>query len=215
MTILNVRVHRDFAIAIADSAYADEADRSRTGLHASKLFPLPHMNALLAVRGSFALGTCLYTFCNGAGLGDFDTLAAAMPLLLESARANMLKAAGEHIAVEAGRDAVKLEIESCGETVLLGWSPVRGRCWCYEWGVFPGRTDVERMDIDSRVAPWAEDWGPAPAPRNSEDLLSIARQQARLSRQHPQASRCAWGGRFVVAQVTATRIMLETVSESS
>lgn len=112
MSLLNAWVTPAEAI-IAVDADGVRSDGSRFAT--SKLLPIPHLNAVLALRGQAAVLQFLFMGACSAGFDTFDELVDAMPALLEDMTRTM---PGELLAQAA-------HVSSGNVLLAIGWSDER------------------------------------------------------------------------------------------
>ncbi len=191
MSLLNAWIAPDAAVIATDSI-GMAADGSP--LHASKLVVVPHLNAVIAIRGQLALLTWLAVRANSAGFATFDDLLDAMPGMLAEAGA----AIGDRLSVLAG-SAPGYEV------VIAGPSDRQGRMIGRQFVSRGGEQTVR--DTDFHVSPWHPSMEGLPtAPHGIEQL---ARGQVIFMR--GLGAHC--GGKLTIARLTRGAMTLQTTEE--
>ena len=191
MSLLNAWIAPDAAIIAVDTV-GMAADGSP--LHASKLMVVPHLGAVIAIRGQLALLTWLTVRANSAGFGALDDLLDAMPDMLAEAEA----AIGHHLNVLGG-SAPGYEV------VIAGWSDRQGRMIGRQFVSRGGEQTVR--DTDFHVSPWHPSMEGLPtAPHGIEQL---ARGQVIFMR--GLGAHC--GGKLTIARLTRGAMTLQTTEE--
>lgn len=189
MSLLNAWIAPDAAVIAVDTV-GMAADGSP--LHASKLVVVPHLGAVIALRGQLALLTWLAVRANSAGFATFDDLLDAMPGMLAEA------AIGDHLNVLAG------SMEG-HELLVTGWSDRQGR--------MIGRQLVSRggeqtaRDTDFHVSPWHPSMDGLPL--DPGGLEQLARGQVIFMR--GLGAHC--GGKLTIARLTREKLDLQTTKE--
>lgn len=188
MSILNVLVSPTRILVAVDSMVAGE--RSQRG-EMSKMVPLVHLNAVIAMRGHQLFLANIYAGCNGC-LGDLDALFASMLDRLQACYARQnpsdlrLTAAGEFMGEQV---------------VVAGWSPARQRMVALDYRLDePGGEFKLRKEVDSwMLAPGDSFDSPPDRLVSAEDLAAIAAQQTRHALARDPAA--GFGGRLIVAEM--------------
>lgn len=185
MSLINVWVTPAEAIIGVDTLSAAEDGRR---LHASKVFPIAHLNAVLAWRGQSIFHDCLLMHCHMVGAQSLDELIDAMPEML--ARVEVLVA--PHLI--AGK---QIDFVEGNELVLAGWSQRRSRMlgWCF------------------RKVGDMEDWQDGEilychAPKCDEDIPNKPAFMERFARAQVRKMNGMAGGTLIVCRVTQNGITL-------
>jgi len=187
MSLLNAWIAPDAAVVAVDTV-GQAADGSP--LPASKLLPIPHLGAVIAIRGQLALLTWLAVRANSAGFATFDDLLDSMPGMLAEATAAI-----DHLTVLAGSAPGH-------EVVVTGWSDRQGR--------IVGRQFVKRgdeqtaRDVDHHVSPWHPSMDGLPL--DPGGLEQLARGQVIFMR--GLGAHC--GGKLTIARLTRGELTLQT-----
>jgi hypothetical protein len=210
MSIINAFIRPDCGIVCADTeAGPDGGPYSNV----SKLVPLPHLNAVVAFRGSLAFAAAAISglFCLTC---DFDELAAQMPALL--------KAAAEHAVAMIPRYAPELSSQAdrervgTGEAVIVGFSPSRSRIVGYGFRRNTLAEDFAGGETNYLVAPgWHDvdfDVQNLKLTADKESMKKLALTQLRLVRERELAGVAA-GGRLIYAEVRCGAMIIETVMD--
>lgn len=184
MSLLNAWVTPTEALVAVDTDGV-RGDGSRFAT--SKLLPIPHLNAVVALRGQAAFLQFLYLRCIGAGFDTFDEFTELLPAVLEEVTESMppeLIAMAEHV--------------STGNVLLaVGWSDRRG--------AMLGRQHVQRAageafavaDFTTLLAPW---------PSALQDMPRTAAAVAQLSRAQVEWMRSTYPGAIVGGQLLRCRL---------
>lgn len=193
MSLLNAWIAPDAAVIAVDTV-GMAADGSP--LHASKLVVVPHLNAVIGIRGQLALLTWLAVRANSAGFATFDDLLDAMPGMLAEA------AIGDHLNVLGGSVPGY-------EVLVAGWSARQGR--------IVGRQFIRRddmpdtsivRDVDRHISPWHASMEGLPIEPGG--LEQLARGQALFMR---TAFDAHCGGKLTIARLTRDGLTLQTTKE--
>lgn len=192
MSLLNAWIAPDAAIVVTDSI-GMAADGSP--LHASKLMVVPHLGAVVGLRGQLSMLVFLYLRANSASFATFDDLLDAMPGMLSEAEA----AIGDHLNVLAGSAPGH-------EVVVVGWSDRQGRMVGRQY-VKVGATQTER-DVDRHISPWHASMEGLPIEPGG--LEQLARGQALFMR---TAFDAHCGGKLTIARLTRGELNLQTTEE--
>jgi hypothetical protein len=125
MSIINAYISPTEAIVGVDTLAAAQDGRR---VHTSKVFPIAHLNAVIAWRGQSVFHDCLLMHCHMLNAQTLDDLIDWMPEML--GRVEQLTA--QHVlsddqAFKGGT------IVDGNELVLVGWSQKRARMlgWCF------------------------------------------------------------------------------------
>lgn len=207
MSLVNVFVNPARAVICADTEAGP--DGGPYG-EVSKLVPLPHMNAVIAARGSVLLLAGVVTAAVAMG-GSFDELAQQMPYILKLASD---KAVG-HAENLAPAGTLSSEEAGCGDVALVGFSPSRGRVVAHHFiRATLSSEPVANTNIVQFVAPsWPDvDLGldALRADPSREGMKALALAQVRLCRDREKPGMAA-GGRLIYAEVSRDGIRVETL----
>lgn len=202
MSILNVWLERDLALVGVDT----EA-MSHTGgmVQGSKMLPVPHLNAVLAGRGTSVLLVSVFAQLVIRDCGGFDDLADRLPSMVEKA----FKGTIGGFPLRYIHRAAYLRGH---EIVLVGYSPKQKRMRAVEVVRQAGAKafTVEETEREY-VTPWHESIASAPSPANLGAIAKLAMAQVNLiKRTYPAAPA---GGRLLVAEIFETRMVVRTVCE--
>lgn len=196
MTIMNVYLERDRAI-VSSNTEIRSADGS-TG-YADKIFPLPHVNCVIAGRGEVNVLLNVYLQAYTL-LKDFDGMAELWNILLT------------HIVTEIYTKPRGDVRPLAAEVVLVGRSKARQEMVCY-YAKIEEDGAMELHDVKAGIlTPWDGSWGPIPQiSPDRTTCVALARQQAALGDKfYPE--KC-WHGDLTVAEVTLDTTTLSTVRE--
>ena len=193
MSLLNAWIAPQEAVVVTD-AIGVAADGSP--LPASKLLPIPHLGAVVGIRGQLALLTWLTVRANSAGFGALDDLLDAMPGMLAEAGA----AIGDNLNVLAG-SAPGYEI------IVAGWSDRQGRMIGRQFVKRGDMTASIERDVDHHVSPWHPSMDGLPL--DPGGLEQLARGQVIFMR--GLGAHC--GGKLTIARLTRGELNLQTTEE--
>jgi len=193
MSLLNAWIAPDAAVIAVDTV-GMAADGSP--LHASKLQIVPHLGAVIAIRGQLALLAWLSVRANSAGFGALDDLLDAMPGMLAEAGA----AIGDNLNVLAG-SAPGYEI------IVAGWSDRQGRMIGRQFVKRGDMTASIERDVDHHVSPWHPSMDGLPL--DPGGLEQLARGQVIFMR--GLGAHC--GGKLTIARLTRGELNLQTTEE--
>jgi len=204
MSIVNVWVWPERAIVVADT----EGRCPLFGvIEVSKMVPLVHANAILAVRGNGGPLGLLY-----GGLSrvpcNFDELVTMIP---EVAPANV--AHHEKQARDIGlTEAEMAEVRATDQIILVGWSEAARRMQGWRFDRWGAETKFQTFPINPWfVAPAADFDLSLPVPQSRDDLTRIARRQTTWHRQNLPGK--AIGGRILSAEITQRGMTISELCE--
>ena len=213
MSILNAWVSAERAVVGVDTAASIAAvaspGRSEGASHATKLLPLAHLNAIVAIRGNATFLATLAAILLMHPLRDGDQLLEALPGVLPAAFQALIAAmrANGHDTADAATSAALAQ----QEIVLVAWSPSRRRFLGREYvQQDPARGFVADEIAPEYSAPWDPSLPPHPDFSNRVTMTAYARLQVKLLRE--KAPGVAAGGRFIVTELRPGRIQID-VSE--
>lgn len=198
MTILNAWISPTRALVAVDtSATSPKAEQA---LEVSKFLVLPHAHCVLGGAGNSILLHLLYWLLQQPG--DFDFVAAAVPQLIEPARAD---ARGQFEALclpEAQWSPAQM-------IVVVGWSPRRQAMLGYY--LFAEGSDAfgaleEIKPYILHPSPYAAGQNASQDPNSAGRMLQEARAQVAWGkRTHPQ---WAIGGRLLIAELSQAAVTI-------
>ena len=195
MSILNVSIDRDRALVAVDTLCQTGQGPRET----LKLYPLPHIGAVIAGRGqlAFLLQIHLEVILHCATFDDLvERTIEALPPLFARLRAQPNAAA---FGMGDGSDVQEL--------VLVGWSPQAQAMQGWRWSQSDPRLGFTREEI----APWLV--SPALEPvgdlSTATGMLHLARRQ--VTRWRPSAPGGALGGRLLLAELRRGALMVRDV----
>lgn len=192
MSLLNCWIAPDAAIVAVDTV-GQAADGSP--LHASKLQIVPHVGAVVGLRGQLALLTWLSVRANSAGFATFDDLLAAMPGMLAEATAAI-----GHLTVAVGAPG--------HEVIVAGWSDRQGRIVGRQFVKLADMTDPVERDVDRHISPWHPSMEGLPT--EPHGLEQLARGQVIFMR---TAFDAHCGGKLTIARLTRDGLTLQRTKE--
>lgn len=192
MSLLNAWVTPAEAIVAVDT---DGATQAGERMPASKLLPIPHLNAVIALRGQAAFLALTFLRCVAGSFATFDELDAAMLEVLQDVEASLLP---EMIA--PGRIG--------NELITVGWSACQGRMLGRRFVKRDDMTAFEAAETNRHVSPWHASLQGTPT--TSHKLEQLARAQVRWMR--ATFANAACGGNLIVCRLTRKTLSLETRS---
>ena len=193
MSLLNAWIAPDAAVIAVDTV-GMAADGYP--LHASKLVVVPHLGAVIALRGQLAWLAWLSVRANSAGFATFDDLLDAMPGALGEAEAVI----GHHLNVLGGSAPGH-------EIIVAGWSDRQGRMIGRQFVKRGDMTASIERDVDHHVSPWHASMDGLPL--DPGGLEQLARGQVIFMR--GLGAHC--GGRLTVARLSREGLNLQTTEE--
>ena len=202
MSILTVYVsQRVAAVAVDTEAVCQDGSINYT----TKLFPLFHLNSVIAARGTCLFNMSLMSHVLLTTANEFDVMADRMIEILKCA----FKAADQHAsnAGIADPDAIV-----CIEVAFVGWSKRAQKMVGYAYMQKDRETGFNAQQIDYA---WAAPWGDGfEIPRGGlcrEVMIDVARQQVKLiERLSPGA---AGGGDLIFAELGHKFLRIERLCE--
>jgi hypothetical protein len=190
MTIINALVRPEVAYIGADTLGTSSSDGkvSRIG----KLYPLPHLNAIVAGFGASLDVAQIAAASSIEGL-SFDRLVAAMPdtmrKMMEITAAEMRRRGLDPNAPTFGNGVLRI--------ILVG--PKDGKMIGRYWEHTRGSYGFEEGEFDELLGGWEAAWGDRPRLRAPEDLVAAVKIQApRFRALH---HRLGFGGEFIMAEL--------------
>lgn len=183
MSLLDAWVS-DFDALVAVDTDGARIDGSR--FPASKLLPMPHLNAVLAIRGQAAFLQILFLRCIGSGFDGFDQMADALPIMIEEAHENLL----------AYDQLIARDCRFGHELVAVGWSHRRERMLGRQFTAGEDGKFIER-DLGMHIAPWHSSIPRIEPVRKNVDRIATA-QVDWMQNTFPDA---ACGGQLLTAHV--------------
>lgn len=191
MTIINVHLEQRRAL-VASNTQGYRPDGSHG--YSSKIYALPHAQAVLTGRGQLALLFNVFADCNLV-MGDFDATAARLGSSMVTRMAEL--------RAEATRDGVPKEVPLMSEVALIGWSVERGRMVChYSHASDPG--PVRAGDLHM-MRTWEDSWGVPPEASTSDEMAALAKVQA----YHAERT---WPGKGWLGDLTLCEITPESIT---
>lgn len=194
MSLINAVNMGDHALISADTE-AVFADGSRGQV--SKLLTIPHLNAVIACRGSLAfLQKAHAEFCT---MSNFDQMAERAELVMSYALAQ--QGSTEHLDKYAHG----------AEMVLAGYSQKAGRVVIHLIrceGI--GKDTEAHLDIANAILPGNLGISLEGITASREGLIDLTSRQVKAIREH--APDAAAGGNLIVAEVHQGRVAVETVA---
>lgn len=198
MTIINIHLEQRRALVAANTQGVFPGVEGRA-LNASKVFAIPHANAVVAGRGPLALVFNIFAACHG--LPDLDAVFRDLEPIAH-ARSALFREEVKRLGAAVSADA---------EVYLVGWSAYCQRMVCSLCRVHAdGRVEVE--ELGNVWAPWEASWGEKPADLATDEAMARA---ARLQRSHvePLHPGQGWGGGLTIAEITPESITFRSVRE--
>ena len=193
MSLINAVHMGDHALISADTE-AVFSDGSRGNV--SKLLTIPHVNAVIAVRGSLAfLHKAHAEFCT---MSNFDQMAERAELVMSYALAQ--QGSTEHLDKYAHG----------AEMVLAGYSQKAGRVVIHLIRCEGIGQDTEaHLDIANAILPADLGINLEGISASREGLIELTSRQVKAIREH--APDAAAGGNLIVAEVRPRSIAVESV----
>lgn len=183
MSLLNAWIAPNEAIVAVDTVCAG-------GTVSSKLSLIPHLPAVLAMRGQRVFHTLLFVKCLDAGFRTFDEMTDRMPELLRAVEPWMSE---EMMFPGSGAKE---------EVFITGWSHRRN--WMVGWSFVKKGIDTEfdAEEVVRSIAPSHESMSGLSLKSGAVEKLAAA--QVKLMRSlRPDAH---FGGTLIVCRVTKTSI---------
>ena len=201
MSILDLWVSDGRALVAVDT---QGVCKDLTRLCVAKIFPMPHAEMVVAVRGIQVFGRAVYEVLNSRDL-RFDEAVLCLPAVLQQADA-MVRAA----AVVDGIDPDCHELQG-NDLLLIGWSDAAAAFRA----TFQERRDKAIGFTERAVAPWLVGpcepaWGDMPTQQmdSIDDLFSLAEWQYRNGRRSfPDGG---LGGSIIVAELTRGQMLIKS-----
>lgn len=139
MSLLNAWITPAAALVAVDT---DGAGFDGARMSASKLLPIPHLNAVVAIRGQLAFLSFVFLRCISSPFESFDDLVDALPVVLREADRLI---AAEYVVAGCAQG---------NELIAVGWSDRKGAMCGMQ---FVKRDAMERFTVeeaDFHVSPY-------------------------------------------------------------
>jgi hypothetical protein len=200
MTILNYWCARDRAIVAVDTAgitpYGMPVEAH------SKLHYLAGPNMIVSGRGNLLFARMVYDYLHYMNAG-FDDGVEALP--------EILKAVTQHFLQIAQAEGIADQVDVGPQQVLmLGWSKKAGGFKADVRVRTTGASEFSVHHENALITPWETAWPDRPiaVPKTAEEMEATARwQMQHAPKEHAAA---AFGGRLVVAELTAEGVSIRT-----
>lgn len=205
MSLVNAFVYPDHAFVCVDT---EAVLPDGTSAEVSKLFALPHVNAVVACRGTVLLNSILMAFVVAAD-GDFDGISKRLP--------NLLSEAFERAIALAPALSVAEELVGCAEVIIVGFSPAMDRIVLHSFkretlaGDFVTTNNVGSYSIGPYWADIGLNIDALRLKPNGEGLETLALAQVQLMRVREPAA--AAGGRLILAEIRRGSMTIRTVCD--
>lgn len=183
MSLLNAWVDPAAALVAVDT---DGATLTGERFPVSKLVTLPHIGAVLALRGQAAFLGFLFLRCLTSGFDTFDDLDEAMPEMLAGMEATI----PPELIVRTGIAGTEL--------VTAGWSNAQGRVIGRQ---YVKRGDSEAFtvrDLGMHVSPWHESMKGLRT--DADAVVTLAKAQTLFMKSAYDGAAC--GGSLLLCRVT-------------
>jgi hypothetical protein len=207
VSIVNAWCERDQVLLVVDTASGGRTDGTNGEL--SKAFVLPHLNAVIAVRGYYAYMLNLVAYCLSF-TGAFDELIERLPGVLEDSSDKVEKLFGlAGFAGHAGEPVHRVGI------LIAGWSPRLQRMHVVVFDRLEesaGFTQSFAEPGEGSFGPFFDELPRPETPVTFESLANIAKLQVRLTRE--QSPSAAIGGRLLSFQIGRDGMCIAPVAES-
>lgn len=191
MSLLNAWITPAEAIVAVDT---DGVQRDGTVRPMAKLYPIPHLQAVLAFRGQGAFALEVVHACLARAFRTFDDLLAALPLL------------ASRIDVNLPED---LRVPGFGirnEFLAVGWSHSRAQIFGQTLKYSAEHGQYLARDSNGCIAPY-DAATMAQIPQTPDQLEELARAQVRYLQAHSGLG----GGELVLCSLTRESLILNHV----
>jgi hypothetical protein len=192
LSLLNAWVTRGEAVVAVDT---DGAAQDGARIVASKLLPIPHLNAVIGLRGQFAFLSLLFLRCASSSFESFDEMLEALPV--------HLAAIDEHLPEEL---VSRVLGDRGNELIAVGWSDRQTRMLGRRFVKRGGAAEFEVADFRSHVSPWDKNAMAGLPVQSPAAVERIARAQVQWMRSTFEA---ICGGKLIVCRVTRDSMMLD------
>ncbi len=210
MSLLNVWVEPQRALVGVDThaMYLDPRGEPAKGMPAgrfetSKMIPIVHLNAVMAVRGSAILIAGCYVLCNMEPRLGLDQLFNDFPAIVAKNYAQL-----EQAARQQGHQASLDQ-----EVMLVGWSRRAGKMRCLMLKQVPGQAGFVPHDVDELwLGSWDDDAQGVPPVDPCDDRSMAELMQAQRLDARQRFPNLPIGGRALVAELSRDQICLREVA---
>lgn len=183
MSLLNAWITPTDAIVAVDT---DGVREDGARFPTSKLLPIPHLNAVIAMRGQSAFLAFLFLRCISSSFDSFDELNDAMPALL----ADVNETLPDEILVKNCRIG--------NELLIAGWSNRRHRMLGRQFIMRDDMPEFAASEFDFHISPWHAS-SMSHLPRKAHAVEKLARAQVQWMRSTFPNAAC--GGKLLVCQI--------------
>lgn len=188
MSLLNAWITRTEAIVAVDT---DGVDLDGKRMPTSKLLTIPHLNAVLGLRGQAAFLSFVFLRCLSSSFESFDEMNDALPLILEEA--------------DSLPDwSIAKDCRIGNEMLAVGWSDRRSRMLGRQFVKRDGMTEFSATDADFHVSPWHSSMSHIQP--TAAAVERIAREQVRWMRETYPGAAC--GGKLIVCNINKGSISM-------
>ena len=216
MSLANVYVEHDRALISVDTLasrmdgqfpvvgnVADALKLLDSGIHASKMAHLVHINAVMAHRGDSLLASIALSGLHMAMPQSFDAAVEAMPQLLAHAYAQAVALRKQQFGIDHFHGA---------EVILVGWSDALNRMQAVRWVRWPQDKGFTASPVGRALLLPDAEWEQTPeAPDTAERMEAVARDQVAYVRCKHPGYNC--GGRLLLAELTRDSLSVRTIAD--
>jgi hypothetical protein len=169
----------------------------------SKMIPIVHLNAVMAVRGSAVLIAGAYILCNMEPWQGLDQLFDNFPTIVAKNFAQL-----EHVSRQQGQKANPEQ-----EVMLIGWSKRAGKMRCLMLKQETEGAGFVPHQIDELwLGPWDDDAQGAPPVDPSDDRSMAELMQAQRLDARQRFPNLPVGGRALVAELSRDQLSFREVA---
>lgn len=184
MSLLNAWVSATEATVAVDT---DGVDHEGGRIVASKMLPIPHLNAVIGLRGQAAFLAFVFLRCISASHESFDEMLEAMPAHLAAGEGEVPDELLARVGGEMGN-----------ELIAVGWSERKGAMLGRRFVKRGGMPTFSIADFDLHISPWDQLSMSGMRVRSAAAVEPIANMQAQWMRSTFGAT-C--GGHLIVCQL--------------
>ena len=190
MSLLNAWLTETDAIVTVDSdGVRDDGAR----LPSSKLLVIPHLNAVLAIRGQSAFLHFLFLRCASAGFDTFDEMCDALPDMI----ANMDASVPDELIAKNCRIG--------NELLVVGWSHRKMEMLGRQFVKRDEMTEYTDTEFSMHISPWDKSMPHIPKEPKLFQEIAIA-QVDWMRSTFPNA---ACGGTLIMAHITKDSVTVK------
>lgn len=189
MSLLNAWISPNEAIIYVDTDGVRQ-DGKRTRF--SKVLPIPHLNAAVAMRGQMAMMTGLFMKLSTSGFESFDEMNEVLPVLIANVERDL------------PLNLIDQNFPIGNEILVVGWSDKESRMLGRQFMKRDSMAEYADRLVDFHISPWHASMPELPKSANAVDFIS--RLQVKWMRETFPNAAC--GGDLLMCMVSREGIVV-------